>query len=206
MSIHFHRQLFYVTHAKPSHHRFFARCSSGSPTANMPFFNSQGHNWGSTNLDGWAMTQIAFALIYTVCFITACIVLWRWRNHSIIKMRDINLTLISLAVLHAYLLMVLIVYSMNGAFPCQAEFWIMSLYLPGGIGLFQAQNQQLSIVSREQIAALTEDTYKLLGPRNGGAKNWQTQLRAWNPVAYKKRTVENLAYIGIAIQVCHPSS
>lgn len=33
-------------------------------------------------------------------------------------------------------------YFMNGAWPCNVEYWLISVYLPTGIGLFQAANQQ----------------------------------------------------------------
>jgi hypothetical protein len=32
---------------------------------------------------------------------------------------------------------------MNGTYPCVAEYWIMSIYLPLGIALFQANSMQL---------------------------------------------------------------
>ena len=58
----------------------------------------------------------------------------------------ISLSSVSLQIPHVYMIMVLIAYPLYDAFSCSIEFWIMSLYLPIGIGLFQAANQQLCIV------------------------------------------------------------
>lgn len=43
------------------------------------------------------------------------------------------------------------VYMMGPGFPCSAEFWIMSIYLPLGIALFHASNSQfLYLASRQK--------------------------------------------------------
>ncbi|SLM40472.1 Regulator of G protein signalling superfamily [Lasallia pustulata] len=57
----------------------------------------------------------------------------------------------ALVVLHVYLVVVLLAYPLNGIFPCVAEYWVMAMYFPCGVGLFQASNQRLLIISRKQI-------------------------------------------------------
>ena len=49
------------------------------------------------------------------------------------------------------MLMVFMVYSLNGAFPCSAEYWIMPLYFPIGFSLFEAANQQFCIITQGQL-------------------------------------------------------
>ena len=93
-----------------------------------PYFNSRGHNWGPENLDGYGITQIVVAVIYSVLFYAACVYVWMHRDHPVIKMRKINLALLSILILHVYLFMVFMVYPINGAFPCGVEFWSMSMY------------------------------------------------------------------------------
>ncbi|KAL8818978.1 MAG: hypothetical protein Q9223_002498 [Gallowayella weberi] len=106
-------------------------------------------------------------------------------------MRKIPMAIAAVLVLHVYLFLVLIVYPLNGHFPCNAEFWIMSIYLPIGIGLFQAQNQQLLLISRGQQALLTQDNYKPI-PR--GKTFWQ---RYWNNfVIWCKKSKEQDAFEG----------
>ena len=58
--------------------------------------------------------------------------------------------LTSLIFMHVYLVLCLFAYSLNGKYPCDAEYWIMAVYFPFGIGLFQASNQRLLIYSRKQ--------------------------------------------------------
>lgn len=94
----------------------------------MVYLNPEGHNWGpSMNLDGYGISLITFAAVYSTLFYAACAFLWFHRNHPVIKMRNISLALVSILILHVYLFMVLMVYPMNGVFPCSVEFWIMSM-------------------------------------------------------------------------------
>lgn len=84
----------------------------------MVYLNPQGHNYGSENLDGYGLSQVAFAVIYSLFFYPACVYLWFNRKHPILRMRKINLAILSLLILHVYLLMIFMVYMINGAFPC----------------------------------------------------------------------------------------
>ena len=172
----------------------------------MVFFNPQGRNWGPKNYDGYGITYIVFALVYTILFYAACAFLWSYRNHPVVKMRKISLTLSSIMILHVYLFIVLIVYPLNGVFPCGVEFWVMSLYLPIGIGLFQAQNQQLLIVSREQNQLVqSQDMYKPLylghGKGLGAPRYWQFRFKVWWSGVSKQSRYEGLVFIGIVVQV-----
>ena len=82
----------------------------------------------------------------------------------------------------------------------------MNLHLPIGIGLFQAQNQQLLIVSNGQAELVKSDeTYKPLLPKGGrGIGNpgyWLSRLEVWWKGASKQRRYERFVIIGIIIQV-----
>ncbi|KAL9124027.1 MAG: hypothetical protein Q9217_006600 [Psora testacea] len=170
------------------------------------YLNPGGHDWGKENSDGYALSQIVFIIIYTIFFFTACTYLWLHRMHPVIKMRKINLALMSVLILHVYLFMIFMVYPLNGEFPCGVEFWIMSLYLPIGIGLFQAQNQQLLIVSREQNQLLHVDhIYKpLAGVRSHGIGTpnyWIFRFKLWWNRTSKQGKYEGFVLVGIVIQV-----
>lgn len=94
----------------------------------IQFFSPKGHDWVSgMNLDGYGISQIVFAVVYSALFYAACGYVWTHRNHPVIKMRKISLALLSILLLHVYLFMVLLVYPLNSAFPCSVEFWIMSM-------------------------------------------------------------------------------
>lgn len=79
-------------------------------------------------------------------------------------------------------------------------------YLPIGIGLFQAQNQQLLLVSRVQSQLLlTEDHYKPLykkaGKGIGGPRYWIWRLKLWWQAMSAQRKYESYVYAGMTVQV-----
>lgn len=81
----------------------------------------------------------------------------------------------------------------------------MCLYLPIGIGLYQAYNQQLLIVSRGQAALITKDElFKPIFPKTkglGGPKYWAFRFKIWWQSVSSKGKYEGFVLIGIVIQV-----
>lgn len=172
----------------------------------MPYLNPGGFNFGPANWDGFGISQIVFAVVYTAGLYAACIYLWIQRHHPVVRMRKVGLMLLSILVVHVFLFMVLTVYAMNGAWPCSVEFWSMNLYLPIGIGLWQAQNQQLLLVSRQQTQFISSnDTYKPLLPASGRGfgtfRYWIWRLKLWYQNTSHQGKYEGFVLIGIAIQV-----
>ncbi|KAL8712191.1 MAG: hypothetical protein Q9220_003625 [cf. Caloplaca sp. 1 TL-2023] len=150
----------------------------------MVYLNPGGFNFGPQNLDGYGISNIAFSVAYTICLLAGCVYLWSQRHHPIVKMRNVGLMLMSVLVIHLFCFMVFTVYTMNGAWPCSVEFWAMNLYLPIGIGLWQAQNQQLVIVSRQQTEMIaSNNTYRPLLPKRGHGigtpKYWIWRFKIW---------------------------
>lgn len=82
----------------------------------------------------------------------------------------------------------------------------MNLYLPIGIGLFQAQNQQLLIVSRQQ-AQLTVNTehYRPLLPKSGrgigGPRYWLLRLKLWWKNNSEEGKYQGYILVAIIVQV-----
>ena len=149
---------------------------------------------------------MVFIVGYTILFFTGCAYLWQHRDHPIIRMRKIGLALLSVLILHVYLFMVFMAYPLNGLYPCNVEFWAMSLYLPIGLGLFQAQNQQLLLVSRGQDQLMkVEDSFKrFAGERGHGLgtpRYWANRCKLWWNGANKQRKYESFVLIGIVFQV-----
>ncbi|KAL8888022.1 MAG: hypothetical protein Q9215_004474 [Flavoplaca cf. flavocitrina] len=166
----------------------------------MPFLNPGGHDFIGANLDGWGILQMVFAIVYTLVLLVLCALLWKQRNHPIIRMRKIPMAIAAVLVLHVYLVIVLIVYPLNGYFPCNAEFWIMSIYLPIGVGLFQAQNQQLLLISRGQQVLLTQDVYK---PLPSGKTRWQyyrNKFIIWCKSSKEQDAFEGFIALGMLVQ------
>lgn len=172
----------------------------------MVYLNPGGFNFGPQNWDGYGISNIVFALVYTVALYAACLYLWLQRHHPIVKMRKVGLMLLSVLVIHVFCFMVFTVYTLNGAWPCSVEFWAMNLYLPIGIGLWQVQNQQLLIVSRQQTQMIhSNHLYKpLLPPRGrglGGPRYWLWRFKIWYRSTSTQGKYEGFVFIGIIIQV-----
>lgn len=169
------------------------------------YLNPGGYNFGAENLDGYGISHIVVGVTYSIFFYAACIFLWLHRRQPVVQKRNVPLLLISLLTLHVFSFMVMVVYTLNGAFPCQVEFWSMNLYLPIGIGLFQAQNQQLLIVSQGQarLLALEEPFRRLPRTRRGlgRPRYWLFRFRIWWEKVGKAGRYQAYVFIGIIIQV-----
>ena len=171
------------------------------------YVNPGGHDWvRSENFDGYGISLIVVILLYSILFYAACIFLWLQRSNPAIRMRKIPLALLSVLVLHVYLVIIFVVYPLNGHFPCGVEFWVMSIYLPVGIGLFQAQNQQLLIVSREQnllkgVVELYRPLYPDFGGGLGGPRYWTWRLKLWWRSVNTQNKYEGFVFVGMVVQV-----
>lgn len=180
---------------------------------NMGGINPKGRNWGPTvNFDDLGKFYVSFTVIWTVILCTGMGWLVLNRHLSFLKIRNIPLAIAATGTLHVYLIKILLAYTANGHFPCTAEFWIMSIYLPLGIALFQANMVQLQSISVQQQRLLdgqslfpqAEATQRRRGIRGLWIK--------WRAMTVVKRT-EILIAVGMVVQVsstypvfsrCHP--
>lgn len=174
------------------------------------YLNPGGFDFGPENLDGYGISTIVVGVAYSICLIFACIVVWTQRHHSVVKMRNVPLLISSVLCLHVYCFMIMVVYALNGRFPCQVEFWSMSLWFPLGIGLFQAQNQQLLVVSREQARLMTsKEHYRPFLPKGGrgigGPRYWRFRLKLWWNSIHEESRYQGFVLIGSIVQVCQNS-
>ena len=84
----------------------------------------------------------------------------------------------------------------------------MSIYLPIGIGLFQAQNQQLLIVSKEQTRLVRSSEfykpYLPYGPTMSVTKYWGQRFRDWWNNSSRQGRYEAFVFVGMWIQVRQP--
>ncbi|KAK5147710.1 hypothetical protein LTR32_000869 [Rachicladosporium monterosium] len=154
--------------------------------------NPKGRNWGS--LVNWDDLGKAYAAVLVIWTVTLCAgTAWLVVNRRIpfIKMRNLPLALASTAFLHVYLVKIMLAYTTNGHFTCAAEFWIMSIYLPFGIALFQANITQLRSISYRQSRILSrqmsETSFDSLPSVKKGSKmskvpNVWTRWRSLNDV------------------------
>ena len=115
----------------------------------MVYANPGGFNFGTSNLDSFGISLLAFIVAYTILLYAAYIYLWIQRHHPIVKMRNVSLMLLSVLIIHLFCFMDFSVYTMNGN--------------------WQAQNQQLIIISREQteMGRTNRPVFKPLLPSRG---------------------------------------
>ena len=106
-----------------------------------------GHDWGPVNLDPLGKAYIALAVLSSVILIIGISFLLVYRHLDFIRIRNISLMISSLLMIHVYLVIVLLNYPLNGSYPCDLGYWVMNIYFPFGVALFQAQNIQLLSLS-----------------------------------------------------------
>ena len=98
-----------------------------------------GHDYGAANLDAVGKAYIVFASLWTMVVMAGLTVLLMYRRLDFVRMRNTTLVASAVLTIHVYLVLAILLYPVNGAWPCDLEFWIMSVYFPLGIALFQAQ-------------------------------------------------------------------
>jgi len=102
------------------------------------------------NWDDLGKFYAGFIILWTVLLYTGVGWLILNRHLAFIKIRNLPLAIAAVSFLHVYLVKILLAYTTNGHFSCGAEFWIMSIYLPFGIALFQASLVELRSVYDQQ--------------------------------------------------------
>lgn len=158
--------------------------------------NPKGRDWGSlVNWDDLGKFYTGFIISWTAILYGGIAFLIINRNLAFIKIRNLPLAIAAVSFLHVYLVKIFLAYTTNGHFSCAAEFWIMSVYLPFGIALFQANLAQLRSISDQQQALLygndsTSETSELSRAR-------RLYLR-WHTLPEIKRTY---LYIGLGMAV-----
>lgn len=99
--------------------------------------NQGGIDYTGPNLDTLGFFYIGFAAAYTVIVLSGLLALFHCRQSHAVRIRSFPVICGTVLSLHIYLLLILLVYPLNGLFTCGWEFWIMSILLPLGMALFQ---------------------------------------------------------------------
>lgn len=165
----------------------------------MPFAN--GHTMALVyNMDSLGKLYVSIVIAWSSIVLMGATFLVSKRNLSFLRMRNIPLAVSAAATLHVYWILCIIAYVLNGYFPCAAEFWIMSIYLPLGIALFQACNIQLLYIAdlqRQYTLTRTPSFEKTATPKMARWRRYLFGFRAENKV---RRTMTLIAF-GMVVQV-----
>ncbi|KAI9844374.1 MAG: hypothetical protein M1838_002198 [Thelocarpon superellum] len=152
-----------------------------------------GHDLGEPNLDVLGTLYMGFCIVWTFLLLVGLTFFLLHRHVDFVRMRNACMVTAAILTIHVYLVIVLLQYPINGAFPCDLEFWIMSIQFPLGIALFQAQNVQLLSLSYQQSRMLFGAVGK---PRKSPA--WKRDLRGlWK--RWMILTVLHKTFVVIAI-------
>lgn len=157
-----------------------------------------GRNWGSiVNWDDLAKAYAGFIVAWTVLLYAG--VVWLVLNRSLphIKIRNVPIAVTSVTCLHLYLIKIVLAYTTNGHFLCSLEFWIMSIYLPFGIALFQANLVQLHSISDQQkkmLKSSSSSASSLMPPRS------RSLCQKWKDLPSLQKSYSYIG-IGMLIQV-----
>lgn len=108
-----------------------------------PVLTTREINGGKPNTDALGIFYVAVAIVYTLVLAGELYLLNRNRSAFCVRIRNLKVVFSAVSMLHIYLVLVLLVYPWNGLFPCSAEFWIMSVFLPSGMALFQGTRLSL---------------------------------------------------------------
>ncbi|KAI3400161.1 hypothetical protein diail_4393 [Diaporthe ilicicola] len=111
------------------------------------------------NLDAAGIFWVSWCGVWTSLVGAGCGFLWYRRDTPLLRIRGLRLTFAAIAFLHTYWMAVQMAYIAD-PFPEQAEYWIMGIYLPFGIALFQASNTQFLHVARQQRRRFVRKSYQ----------------------------------------------
>lgn len=174
--------------------------TSSTPLAQVqsPFANGYDMAY-SFNTDGLGITYIAIVVAWTCLLLPAAIFLIRNRDQPYLRIRNIPLAVSAVATLHVYWVLCMIAYVLNGFFPCSTEFWIMSVYLPLGIALFQATNCQLLSIAAAQKRYVQGDVCAEI--KSSPSQKVPAWRKWWEKIKAYNATKNTMAWIGVGITV-----
>ncbi|KAK4152683.1 hypothetical protein C8A00DRAFT_16016 [Chaetomidium leptoderma] len=123
---------------------------SGTPATLGSEFGKTPDTKPEARLDGVGIWWITFGAVWTVLLACGMTFLYKKRNTPTVRLRGLSLTFAGLILLHLYWATIQITYTVGPLAPEVAEFWIMSIWYPFGIALFQAGNSQFLHVAKAQ--------------------------------------------------------
>jgi hypothetical protein len=93
-----------------------------------------------SNTDPLGIAYVVIIIIYTIVLASELVLLYKRRSAFCVQIRNIKIIFAAVATLHVYLTLVFLAYPWNGLYPCSAEFWVMSIFLPLGMAFFQGKS------------------------------------------------------------------
>ena len=153
-------------------------------------------------LDGVGIFFLAFVSIWTACIIAAMLFLILHRNSPIVRIRGLYLTLGAVCFLHPYWvighLVVPVFGTMNIILAFDLQFFFMGIWLPIGIGLFQASNLRFLYVAKLQKRYMRPITEEAVETRCSHCNHKPSLWRRFRSLSYSTKVY---SVVGTAITV-----
>lgn len=155
--------------------------------------------------DAVGIWWLTFCAIWTLVVAGGLTFLYQKRDTPTLRLRGLSLTFAGVILLHFYWIAAQLSYTFGPLFPPGVEFWIMSVWYPLGIALFQAGNSQFLHVAKAQSRfarppSQMKTRYDEKHPAQG--ETWLQRLRQMD---YSKRMFMFVT-VGMAIQVSGPDT
>ncbi|KAE8364082.1 hypothetical protein BDV27DRAFT_117909 [Aspergillus caelatus] len=150
--------------------------------------------------DSLGKFYVSVAIVWSVALLVGSVFLVVNRHEQCIRIRNLPLALSAVSCLHIYWILCMLAYTMAGEYPCGVEYWIMSVYLPLGIALFQANSMQLLSVSGIQEKMLQTAHQPQRARYSTGSKGPSQYWRQWKQMNLVHRTEVAIA-VGMAVQL-----
>ena len=155
-----------------------------------------------TSTLGWV--YICLGAVWTVLLAGGILYLHRHRRLPFLQIRRLPIIFIAVTLLHLYAVVCLVSYTIHPIIPCDAQFWIMSIYLPFGIALLQAANSQFLYIASQQrrYASYTDlDDMQLSEKSNPIDQSLPWWKRMAERVYRMDRTTRIIIFIGLGMAV-----
>jgi hypothetical protein len=146
--------------------------------------------------DGVGIFWSVLAIIWTCVLFSGMLFLWSKRNMPMLRIRSLPLSFGAVFCLHLYWLAVQLGYVYGALMPTAIEFWIMSIYFPFGIALFQASNSHFLHVSEAQKRFARTDSFNSMIREKAAVRQKPTLLERFKKLDYPRRVV---IYVGIGM-------
>lgn len=104
----------------------------------------------ASSYDALGWFYIGFTIVWSLLLFAGMAFLRRHRQLPFLQIRKLGLIFCAVILLHLYAISCTLGITYGTMVPCEAQFWVMSIYLPFGMALLQAANSQFQYIAGQQ--------------------------------------------------------